>query len=54
MINQRGIDANLDKIKVVLEMEALKTLEIVQCLTKRMATLNLFVFEVTNKCLLFF
>lgn len=54
IINQKGIKANLNKIKVVLEIEALKTLERVQCLTERLDALNQFVFKVIDKCLPFF
>lgn len=38
----------------MLKMEALRTVKEVQWLTKRLATLNCFVFRATNRCLPFF
>lgn len=43
MVNQRGIKANLDKIRTVLEMEAPWTVKEVQQLPGRIATNNHFV-----------
>lgn len=54
MVNQRGIEANSNKIRVVLEMKAPQTVKEVQCLTGRIAALNCFVSKATNKCLPFF
>lgn len=54
MVNYRGIETNPDKIRVILEMEALWTIKKVQRLTGKVATLNRFVSKVTNKCLPFF
>jgi hypothetical protein len=54
MISQRGIEANPDKIKAVLEMSPLKTVKEVQSLIGRVAALNRFVSRVTDKCLPFF
>ncbi|XP_022157920.1 uncharacterized protein LOC111024530 [Momordica charantia] len=54
MVNNRGIEANPEKIKAVLEMEAPKTLKQLQCLNGRIAALNRFVLRSTDKCLPFF
>ncbi|XP_022155140.1 uncharacterized protein LOC111022281 [Momordica charantia] len=54
MVNNRGIEANPEKIKAVLEMEAPKTLKQLQCLNGRIAALNRFVSRSTDKCLPFF
>lgn len=54
MVNQWRIEANLDKIRIVLEMEASQTMKEVQWLTGRLAALNLFLSRATDKCLLFF
>lgn len=40
VINQRGIKANSDKIKVVLDMEVPRAMKDVQRLTGRIAALN--------------
>ena len=54
MVSQRGIEANLDKIQVILNMEPLKNIKDVQSLTGQVATLNMFVTKTTGKCLPFF
>ena len=54
MISQRGVKANPDKIQANLEMSPLKNVKEVQSLNRRVATLNRFVSQVTNKCLPFF
>uniref|UniRef100_A0A2N9F5Z7 Uncharacterized protein n=1 Tax=Fagus sylvatica TaxID=28930 RepID=A0A2N9F5Z7_FAGSY len=54
MVSQRGIEANLDKIKAVLEMTPPRTIKEVQSLTGRVAALNRFVSRATDKCLPFF
>ncbi|XP_022146375.1 uncharacterized protein LOC111015604 [Momordica charantia] len=54
MVNNRGIEANPEKIKAVLEMKAPKTLKQLQCLNGRIAALNRFVSRSTDKCLPFF
>uniref|UniRef100_A0A2N9F391 Integrase catalytic domain-containing protein n=1 Tax=Fagus sylvatica TaxID=28930 RepID=A0A2N9F391_FAGSY len=51
---QRGIEANPDKIKAVLEMTPPRTTKEVQSLTGRVAALNRFVSRATDKCLPFF
>lgn len=54
MVNHKGIEANLDKIQAILEMEAPQTLKEVQCFMGRVAFLNYFMSKAINKCLLFF
>ena len=54
MVSQKGIEANPDKIKAILEMTPPKMVKEVQSLTGRVATLNHFVSRATNKCLPFF
>jgi hypothetical protein len=53
MVSQRGIEANLDKIKAILEMQLPKTTKEIQRLTGRVAALNRFVSRSTDKCLPF-
>uniref|UniRef100_A0A2N9GFI7 Uncharacterized protein n=1 Tax=Fagus sylvatica TaxID=28930 RepID=A0A2N9GFI7_FAGSY len=50
----RGIEANPDKIKAILEMQPPKTTKEVQRLTGRVAALNRFMSRSTDKCLPFF
>ena len=47
MVSQRGIEANPDKIKAILEMTPPKTVKEVQSLTGRVAALNRFVSRAT-------
>ena len=54
MVSQRGIEANLKKVRAILEMFSPKTVKEVQSLTRRVATLNKFVSKATDKCLPFF
>jgi len=54
MVSQRGIEANLNKIQAILNMEPPKNIKEVQSLTRQVATLNRFVSKATNKCLPFF
>ena len=54
MVSHRGIEANLEKIKAILDMKPLQNIKEVQSLTGRVATLNRFVFKTTDKCLPFF
>uniref|UniRef100_A0A2N9I2W9 Uncharacterized protein n=1 Tax=Fagus sylvatica TaxID=28930 RepID=A0A2N9I2W9_FAGSY len=51
---QRGIEANPDKIKAILEMQPPKNTKEVQRLTGRIAALNRFMSRSTDKCLPFF
>ena len=54
MVSHRGIEANLDKIKAILDMKSLQNIKEVQSLTGRVAALNRFVSKATDKCLPFF
>jgi hypothetical protein len=54
MASQRGIEANPEKVKAVLEMEAPRKTKQLQRLTGRIAALNRFISRSTNKCLPFF
>ena len=51
MISQRGIEANLDKIQAILEMELPKE---VQSFIGEVVVLNRFISKTTDKCLPFF
>ena len=54
MVSQRGIKANLEKVKAILDMTLPKIFKEVQKLIRKIATLNRFVSKVTDKCLPFF
>lgn len=54
LVSHRGIEANLDKIKAILDMAAPKSTKEVQKLTGRVAALNRFVSRMAQKCLPFF
>lgn len=54
MVNQRGIEANPEKIRAHLEMQSPKGIKDVQRLTGRVAALNIFASRATYKCLPFF
>ena len=54
IVNHRGIEANLDKIKVVLDMPSPSGINEVQRLTGRIATLSRFVSRASEKCQPFF
>uniref|UniRef100_A0A2N9G172 Integrase catalytic domain-containing protein n=1 Tax=Fagus sylvatica TaxID=28930 RepID=A0A2N9G172_FAGSY len=54
MVSQRGIEANLDKIKAILEMSPPKTVKEIQSLMGKAAALNRFISRSTDKCLPFF
>ena len=54
IVNNRGIKANPDKIKVVLNMPPPSNIKEVQCLTRRIAALNRFVSKANDKCQPFF
>ena len=54
MVSQRGIEANPDKIKAILEKQPPKTTKEIQRLTGRVTVLNRFVSRSTDKCLPFF
>ena len=54
MMSQRGIEANPEKVRAIIEMSSPKTIKEVQSLTRRVAALNSFVSKTTDKCLPFF
>ena len=54
MVSQRGIEANLEKVRAIIDMTSLRTIKEVQKLTGRIAALNRFVSRATDKCLPFF
>ena len=54
MVSQNGIEANTDKIQVILKMEPPRNVKEVQSLTGRVAALNSFVSKAIAKCLPFF
>ena len=54
IVNSRGIEANPDKIKVVLDMPLPSSTKEVQRLIGRIAALSRFVSRASNKCQPFF
>ena len=54
IVNNRGIEANLDKIKAVLDMQPPSSVKEVQRLTGRIVALSRFVSRASNKCQPFF
>ena len=54
MVNSRGIEANPDRIKAVIDMHPPSNTKEIQCLTGRIATLSRFVSRSNEKCRLFF
>ena len=54
MVSHRGIEANSEKIKAILDMKPLHNIKEVQSLTGRVAALNRFVSKAIDKCLPFF
>ena len=54
MVSHRGIEANPEKIKAILDMKPPQSIKEVQSLTGRVVALNRFVSKATNKCLPFF
>ena len=54
MVSQRGIEANPDKIRAIMEMAPPRNVKEVQSLNGKIAALNRFVSRVTDKCLPFF
>ena len=54
MVSQRGIEVNPEKVRVILELEPLRTVKAVQSLNGKVVALNRFVSKVTDKCLPFF
>ncbi|CAL9017943.1 unnamed protein product [Prunus brigantina] len=54
MISQRGIEANPEKIKAIIDMETPKTQKDIQSLTGRVAALTRFISKATDRCVQFF
>ena len=54
IVNNRGIEANPDKIKAMLDMPSPSSITEVQCLTRRIAALSRFVSRASNTCQPFF
>ena len=54
MVSSRGIEANPQKIQAVLDLKSPITIKEVQSLTDRVAALNRFISQATNKCHIFF
>ena len=54
IVNHRGIEANLDKIKAVLDMPSPLGIKEVQRLTGRISALSRFLSRASDKCLPFF
>ena len=54
IVNNQGIEANPDKIKVVLDMPSPSSIKEVQRLTGRIAELSRFVSRASDKCQPFF
>ena len=54
MLTHRGIEANPDKCRVILEMKSPTTVKEVQCLIGRIASLSRFMATLARKALLFF
>ncbi|KAM1396804.1 hypothetical protein ACFX2I_014456 [Malus domestica] len=54
MISQRGIEANLEKIKVILDMKESVTSKDIQSLTAKVAALIRFISKATDRCAPFF
>ncbi|KAI5330104.1 hypothetical protein L3X38_029501 [Prunus dulcis] len=54
MISQRGIEANPEKIKAIIDMERPKTTKDIQSLTERVAALTRFISKATDKFVPFF
>ena len=54
MVSHRGIEANPEKIKAILDMKSPQSIKEVQSLTGRVAALNRFFSKATDRCLSFF
>ena len=54
MVSQRGIEANPDKIRAIMEMKPPRKVKEVQNLNGKVAALNRFVLKAMDKCLPFF
>ena len=54
MVNQRGVQANLEKIQALIDMRSPNKTKKLQSLTVRVATLSRFISKAIDKCLPFF
>ena len=54
MVHKRGIEANPEKIKAIMDLESPTTLQQTHRLTGRITALNHFISRSTDKCLPFF
>ena len=54
MVSQRGIEANSNKIRAIMDMTPPRNVKEVQSLNGKVATLNKFVSRATDKCFPFF
>ena len=54
MVSQRGIEVNLEKVQVILELEPSRIVKAVQSLNGKVTALNRFVSKAMGKCLPFF
>ena len=54
MVSKRGIKANPNKIRAIMEMTAFENVKEVQSLNDKIVALNRFVLRATDKCLPFF
>ena len=54
MVSQKGIKANPEKVRAILDMISPKTVKEVQKLIGSIVALNKFISKVTDKCLPFF
>ena len=54
MVSHKGIEANLEKIKAILDMKPPQNIKEIQFLIEQVAALNRFVSKATDKCLPFF
>ena len=54
MVSQRGIEANLDKIRAIMEMAPSRNVKEVQSLNGKITALNRFISRAMDKCLPFF
>ena len=54
MVSQRGIEANSEKVRAIIDMTSPRTVKEVQKLIGRIAALNRFVSRAIDKCLPFF
>lgn len=54
MVNYREIEANLEKIRAIIEMKSPRSLKEIQSLIGKLAALNRFISKGKDKCRVFF